>query len=411
MSERRREASPRPATGPGSPCPEGAGAATPGAHRNANPAGLCDDRSMITRFRALAKAWTTVVPVLAVVLLVFTWGRGLPGAVVVLVTVVLAGAVLAAVHHAEVVAHRVGEPFGSLVLAIAVTVIEVALIVTLMLDGGDKSATLARDTVFAAVMITCNGVVGLCLLAGSLRHGTAVFNAEGTGAALATVATLATLSLVLPTFTTSKPGPEFSGVQLTFAAVSSLILYGLFVATQTVRHRDYFLPITRQGDVITADDHAERPSARMAWTSVGLLALALIGVVGLAKGVSPTIESAVESAGLHHAVVGVIIALLVLLPETIAALRSARRDRVQTSLNLALGSAMASIGLTIPAVALASVWLSGPLVLGLGSTHMLLLLLTVVVSSLTVVPGRATPLQGGVHLVIFAAYLELAINP
>ncbi|WP_026252500.1 calcium:proton antiporter [Streptomyces sp. PsTaAH-124] len=366
---------------------------------------------MITRFRALAKAWTTVVPVLAVVLLVLTWGRGLPGAVVVLVTVVLAGAVLAAVHHAEVVAHRVGEPFGSLVLAIAVTVIEVALIVTLMLDGGDKSATLARDTVFAAVMITCNGVVGLCLLAGSLRHGTAVFNAEGTGAALATVATLATLSLVLPTFTTSKPGPEFSGVQLTFAAVSSLILYGLFVATQTVRHRDYFLPITRQGDVITADDHAERPSARMAWTSVGLLALALIGVVGLAKGVSPTIESAVESAGLHHAVVGVIIALLVLLPETIAALRSARRDRVQTSLNLALGSAMASIGLTIPAVALASVWLSGPLVLGLGSTHMLLLLLTVVVSSLTVVPGRATPLQGGVHLVIFAAYLELAINP
>ncbi len=411
MSERRTGTSSRPATGPGSLHPESAEAAAPGAHRNANPVGLCDDRSMITRFRALAKAWTTVVPVLAVVLLVLTWGRGLPGAVVVLVTVVLAGAVLAAVHHAEVVAHRVGEPFGSLVLAIAVTVIEVALIVTLMLDGGDKSATLARDTVFAAVMITCNGVVGLCLLAGSLRHGTAVFNAEGTGAALATVATLATLSLVLPTFTTSKPGPEFSGVQLTFAAVSSLILYGLFVATQTVRHRDYFLPITRQGDVITADDHAERPSARMAWTSVGLLALALIGVVGLAKGVSPTIESAVESAGLHHAVVGVIIALLVLLPETIAALRSARRDRVQTSLNLALGSAMASIGLTIPAVALASVWLSGPLVLGLGSTHMLLLLLTVVVSSLTVVPGRATPLQGGVHLVIFAAYLELAINP
>ncbi len=408
---RSRTAHPGPATGSGAPHPGGAGATAPAAHRNANEPGLCDDHSMITRLRGLARAWTTAVPVLAVVLLVLTWGRSLPAAVVVLVTVVLAGAVLAAVHHAEVVAHRVGEPFGSLVLAIAVTVIEVALIVTLMLDGGDKSATLARDTVFAAVMITCNGVVGLCLLVGSLRHGTAVFNAEGTGAALATVATLATLSLVLPTFTTSKPGPEFSGVQLTFAALSSLILYGLFVATQTVRHRDYFLPITRQGEVITSDDHAERPSSRMAWTSLGLLALALIGVVGLAKGVSPTIEAGVASAGLHHAVVGVIIALLVLLPETIAALRSARRDRVQTSLNLALGSAMASIGLTIPAVALASVWLSGPLVLGLGSTHMLLLLLTVVVSSLTVVPGRATPLQGGVHLVIFAAYLELAINP
>lgn len=355
--------------------------------------------------------WTYVVPVLAVVLLVFTWGRDLPGAVVALVTLVLAGAVLAAVHHAEVVAHRVGEPFGSLVLAVAVTIIEVALIVTLMADGGDKSSTLARDTVFAAVMITCNGIVGLSLLVASLRHGTAVFNPEGTGAALATVATLATLSLVLPTFTTSKPGPEFSTVQLTFAAVSSLILYGLFVTTQTVRHRDYFLPITRQGEVITVDDHAHAPSLRTALISLALLGLALIGVVGLAKGVSPTIESGVAAADLPHAAVGVVIALLVLLPETIAALRSARRDRVQTSLNLALGSAMASIGLTIPAVALASVWLSGPLVLGLGPTHMVLLALTVVVSSLTVVPGRATPLQGGVHLVLFAAYLELAINP
>lgn len=366
---------------------------------------------MIARLRPLTTQWTYVVPVLAVVLLAFTWGRDLPGAVVALVTLVLAGAVLAAVHHAEVVAHRVGEPFGSLVLAVAVTIIEVALIVTLMVDGGDKSSTLARDTVFAAVMITCNGIVGLCLLVASLRHRTAVFNPEGTGAALATVATLATLSLVLPTFTTSKPGPEFSSVQLTFAALSSLILYGLFVATQTVRHRDYFLPITRQGEVITADDHAHAPSARTAMISLGLLGLALIGVVGLAKGVSPTIESGVAAADLPHAVVGVIIALLVLLPETIAALRSARRDRVQTSLNLALGSAMASIGLTIPAVALASIWLSGPLVLGLGPTHMVLLALTVVVSSLTVVPGRATPLQGGVHLVLFAAYLELAINP
>ncbi|WP_069770145.1 calcium:proton antiporter [Streptomyces sp. LUP30] len=366
---------------------------------------------MIARLTSVAARWTSLVPALAVVLLALTWGRDLPGAVVALVTLVLAAAVLAAVHHAEVVAHRVGEPFGSLVLAVAVTIIEVALIVTLMADGGDKSATLARDTVFAAVMITCNGIVGLCLLVASLRHGTAVFNPEGTGAALATVATLATLSLVLPTFTTSRPGPEFSDVQLTFAAVSSLILYGLFVTTQTVRHRDYFLPITRQGEVITVEDHADVPTSRTALVSLGLLGLALIGVVGLAKGVSPTIESAVESAGLHHAVVGVIIALLVLLPETIAALRSARRDRVQTSLNLALGSAMASIGLTVPAVALASLWLSGPLVLGLGSTYTVLLALTVVVSSLTVVPGRATPLQGGVHLVLFAAYLELAVNP
>ncbi|MFD9861036.1 calcium:proton antiporter [Streptomyces alboflavus] len=366
---------------------------------------------MIPKLRALAARWTTAVPVLGIVLLALTWGRDLPGVVVGLVTAVLAGAVLAAVHHAEVIAHRVGEPFGSLVLAVAVTIIEVALIVTLMVDGGDKSSTLARDTVFAAVMITCNGILGLCLLTGALRHRVAVFNSEGTGAALATVATLATLSLVLPTFTTSKPGPEFSTAQLTFAALSSLVLYGLFVATQTVRHRDYFLPVTKEGEVVDEDDHAEGPSARTALISLGLLALALIGVVGLAKGVSPTIESGVESAGLPHAVVGVIIALLVLLPETIAAVRAARRNRVQTSLNLALGSAMASIGLTIPAVAIASVWLSGPLVLGLSSTHMVLLVLTVLVGTLTVVPGRATPLQGGVHLVLFAAYLELAVNP
>ncbi|MEU6365855.1 ionic transporter y4hA [Streptomyces sp. NPDC046931] len=366
---------------------------------------------MVVGLRSLAARWTAVVPVAAVVLLALTWGRSQPGGVVALVTVVLAGSVLAAVHHAEVVAHRVGEPFGSLVLAVAVTVIEVALIVTLMADGGSKSATLARDTVFAAVMITCNGVVGASLLVASLRHRIAVFNPEGTGAALATVATLATLSLVLPTFTTSKPGPEFSTAQLTFAALASLILYGLFVTTQTVRHRDYFLPITRQGEVIRADDHADAPPTRVAALSLGLLALALVGVVGLAKGVSPTIESGVAAAGMPQAVVGVVIALLVLLPETIAALRSARRDRVQTSLNLALGSAMASIGLTIPAVAFASLWLPGPLLLGLGPLHMVLLALTVVVSSLTVVPGRATPLQGGVHLVLFAAYLELAVAP
>ncbi|ARE78032.1 calcium:proton antiporter [Streptomyces sp. NPDC059558] len=355
--------------------------------------------------------WTVVVPVVALVALVFSWGRDLPGFAVALVALCLAGAVLAAVHHAEVVAHRVGEPFGSLVLAVAVTVIEVALIVTLMADGGDKTASLARDTVFAAVMITCNGIVGLSLLVGALRNRVAVFNPEGSGAALATVATLATLSLVLPTFTTSKPGPEFSTAQLTFAAVASLALYGLFVAVQTVRHRSYFLPVdTGQGSG-GGEEYAEPPTARAALISLGLLLVALVAVVGDAKAVSPTIERAVAAAGLPQAVVGVIIALLVLAPETLAAVRAARRDRVQTSLNLAYGSAIASIGLTIPAIALASIWLSGPLLLGLGPIHMVLLALTVVVSALTIVPGRATLLQGGVHIVLLAAYLFLAVSP
>ncbi|MEV6579784.1 ionic transporter y4hA [Streptomyces sp. NPDC051582] len=367
--------------------------------------------------------WTVLVPVVALLALVFSWGRDLPGFAVGLVALCLCGAVLAAVHHAEVVAHRVGEPFGSLVLAVAVTVIEVALIVTLMADGGDKTASLARDTVFAAVMITCNGIVGLSLLVGALRNRVAVFNAEGSGAALATVATLAVLSLVLPTFTTSKPGPEFSTAQLTFAAVASLALYGLFIAVQTVRHRDYFLPVdtgtgtqraagAAGGDAGQADgEHAAPPTSRAALVSLGLLLVALIAVVGDAKAVSPTIEKGVASAGLPNAVVGVIIALLVLAPETLAAVRAARRDRVQTSLNLGYGSAIASIGLTIPAIALATIWLSGPLLLGLGPIHMVLLALTVVVSALTIAPGRATLLQGGVHLVLLAAYLFLAVSP
>jgi Ca2+:H+ antiporter len=363
------------------------------------------------RKRPPRSAWAAAAPGVAVVVLVLTWGRPVPPGAVVLMVLALAGAVLSAVHHAEVVAHRVGEPLGSLILAVAVTVIEVGLIVTLMAGGGPQSATLARDTVFAAAMITLNGITGLCLLVASLRHRTAVFNSEGTGAALATVATLATLSLVLPNFTASRQGPEFTGAQLVFAAVAALALYALYVATQTRRHRDYFLPVTRDGGVIAEEDYADTPTTRTALVALALLLTALVGVVGLAKGVSPAIEDGVTAAGLPQAVVGVVIALLVLLPETIAALHAARRDRVQTSLNLALGSAMASIGLTIPAVAVASIWLEGPLVLGLAATHMVLLALTVLVGILTIVPGRATPLQAGLHLAVLAAYLELSVIP
>jgi Ca2+:H+ antiporter len=360
---------------------------------------------------SLLSRWTTAVPLVAVVALLLSWGRNLPGWAVAVVALCLAGAVLAAVHHAEVVAHRVGEPFGSLVLAVAVTLIEVALIVTLMADGGPKTYALARDTVFAAVMITCNGIVGLCLLLGALRRRVALFNAEGSSAALATVATLATLGLVLPTFTTSTPGPRYSGAQLTFAALASLTLYGVFVTVQTVRHRESFLPIGTGGGPADEEEHGPRPAGRTALFSMLVLLVALVAVVGDAKAVSPTIESGVSSAGLTHAVVGVVIALLVLLPETLAAVRAARRDHVQTSLNLAYGSAIASIGLTIPSVALASVWLDGPLVLGLGPTDMVLLALTVVLGALTVLPGRATLLQGGVHLILCAGFVFLAVSP
>jgi len=356
-------------------------------------------------------SWTEIAPPVALLALAVTWGRH-PGPVgLTVVAVLLAAAVLAAVHHAEVVAHRVGEPFGSLVLAVAVTVIEVALILTLMLGGGKDTSTLARDTVFAAVMITCNGIVGLCLLMGALKFGKTHFNAEGAGAALATVITLAVTCLVLPNFTTTTPGPEFSGSQLTFVAVASLALYGMFVVTQTVRHRDFFLPVSESGKVLPEDDHAARPSDRRALKSLGLLLASLVAVVGLAKIESAPIEEGVQALGLPQAVVGVAIALLVLLPESLAALNAARRDHTQVSLNLAYGSAMASIGLTIPTIAVASIWLDGPLRLGLEPTHMVLLALTAVVSVLTVVPGRATRLQGGVHLVVLAAYLVLSVQP
>ncbi|MCW2788532.1 MAG: ionic transporter y4hA [Aeromicrobium sp.] len=364
-----------------------------------------------TAAAALATRWTAVVPLAALGVFGLAWHRDLPLLGVVLVSLFLAGAILAAVHHAEVIAHRVGEPYGSLVLAVAVTVIEVALIVTLVTTGAEGSETLARDTVFAAIMITTNGIVGISLLAATLNRQVAHFNAEGTGSALAAVGTIATLCLVLPTFTEGRSGPEFTPGQLTFAAVAALGLYALFVAMQTVRHRDYFLPTTSTGAIKPDEDHADPPTARAALVSAGFLLVALVAVVGNAKNVSPSIESGVRSAGLPQAVVGVLIALMILAPESIAAVRAARRKRVQISLNLAYGSAMASIGLTVPVIAIAQVWLDGPLVLGLGETELVLLVLTMITSVLTVVPGRATLLQGGIHIAILGAFLFLAASP
>jgi Ca2+:H+ antiporter len=360
------------------------------------------------------RAWPIAVPVLAAIVLVPSFGRhDLGTLVVVLVAVVLAATILAAVHHAEVVAHRVGEPFGSLVLAVAVTIIEVALIIALSSSGGAKAETLARDTVFSAVMITMNGLVGLAILIGTIRHNTVRFNQEGASAATMTVAALAVLTLVLPTFTTGTDDSSFTMAQLVFVALASLALYGLFVVTQTVAHRDFFLPVNRSGGVLeeSEDAHADRPTGRATLISLGLLLLALVTVVGLAKVESPAIEAGVAAVGFPPSFVGVVIALLILLPEGIAASKAAARNRIQTSLNLAMGSAMASIGLTIPAIAVASFFTDGVLLLGLGSAQIVLLALTIVAAVLTVLPGRATRLQGGVHLVIFAAFIVLSVSP
>jgi Ca2+:H+ antiporter len=320
----------------------------------------------------------------------------------------LVGTVLSAVHHAEVVAHKVGEPYGTLVLALAITVIEVALIVSMMLAGGPETTALARDTVFAAVMLILNGIVGICLLAGGTRYHEQTFGQRGVSASLTTLAAIAVLTLVLPNYTTSVSGPVYSPSQLAFVAVVALVLYGTFVLVQTVRHRDYFLPVDADAD---AQTHAVPPSGTLAATSAGLLLLGLVAVVLLAKALAPTIEASVAHAGAPKALVGIIIAMVVLLPEGLAAYRAARANRLQTSLNLALGSALASIGLTIPAVAIVSLATGWTLTLGLDLKSVVLLLLSLFVTSLSLSTGRTTVLQGTVHLVLLATYLFTTVIP
>ncbi|RKR76076.1 calcium:proton antiporter [Frondihabitans australicus] len=374
---------------------------------------------MAARLRALSPI---AMPVIALVALVATYHRHLSTGVAILVGVILIGAVLAAVHHAEVVAHKVGEPLGSIILAVSVTIIEVGLIVTIMLGGGHNASTLARDTAFAAVMICCNGIVGISLLLGSLRHGLPRFNREGTGAALGVVATLAGVTLVLPAFTTGASGGRFTGVQLAFVAVLALALWVAFVTTQTGRHRDFFLPVTMpasagfasgasEPDDTDSGAHAEPPTTRATVISLVLLVVSLLAVVQLGHAVQPNIEEGLSAAGIPASFVGVVIAFLVLLPEGIAASRAALGDRLQISLNLSYGSVIASIGLTIPSIAVASLFIEGPLVLGLGPVQIVLLAMTLVVSVLTVAPGRSTRLQGIIHLIILAAFVFLAISP
>ncbi|RPH69669.1 MAG: ionic transporter y4hA [Myxococcaceae bacterium] len=353
------------------------------------------------------KHWSTVAPLLAAALLVAAAVLPGSGPLSLAAGLTLVGAVLAAVLHAEVVAHRVGEPLGTLVLALAVTVIETSLIVSLMLAGGPEKAELARDTVYAAVMIICNGVIGLCVLMGGIRHHEQTFRIEGAGPAFAALVALATLVLVLPAVTTSAPGPAYTPAQLTFAGLCSLVLWGVFVFVQTIRHRDYFLPPAGAGE----EEHLPPPTARAAWMSLLLLLVSLVGVVGLAKVLSPSIEGAVRAAGAPDAVIGIAIALLVLLPETVAAVRAALANRLQTSMNLALGSALATIGLTIPAVVVASQLFHLPVVLGLDPKDLVLLLLTFLVGTVTLGPGRTGVMQGAVQLVVFVAFLFLSLVP
>ncbi|WP_212002038.1 calcium:proton antiporter [Chitinophaga sp. HK235] len=348
--------------------------------------------------------WSLISPLVGLAILELTGSANSP-VLSLLKAVSLISIVLSAVHHAEVVAHKVGEPYGTLILALAITVIEVSLIVSLMLSEGAQGSTLARDTVFAAIMILLTGIIGLCLLLGGYRYKEQVFIKQGTNAALSTLTAISILTLVLPNYTTTTPGPVYSSSQLLFVAIISLVLYGGFVSVQTGRHRDYFLPEDEQ------ESHSAPPDNLTTAISMGFLLISLALVVLLSKKLSPVIETMVVNLGAPKSLVGIIIAAVILLPEGLAAIRAARRNRLQTSLNLALGSALASIGLTIPAVAIVTVISGFSVTLGIDTKSTLLLVLSLFTISISFNAGRTNMLQGVILLVILATYLFTTIVP
>lgn len=341
--------------------------------------------------------WSWAVP-LAGLALLLAWGSGAPA---VLVLAGLLGAVFAAVHHAETVAQRLGEPFGTLVLALSVTVLEAGMIVSIMLAG--DSPTVARDSIFAALMIALNGILGLCLVLGGLRHFAQSFRPVAANALLVVLMPLAILTLVLPSHTTTTPGPVFSAPQLVFVSLIALALYGLFLYVQLIRHKADF--------VVDHGLDGEPPSRIAAWIAFALLLVALLVVILLAKKLTPTLEAAVATVGAPVSVVGIVIAAIVLLPEGITAVKAAATNNMQTALNLALGSIVACVGLTIPAVAVVALYLGQPLHLGLDASMTVLLGLTFLLLAVTMGSGRTTVLEGSVHLAVFVAFLVFSFLP
>lgn len=368
--------------------------------------------------------WTVICPIIGIGALYFVnSGETLSPVVSIFLGIALIISVLSAVHHAEVIAHKVGEPFGTIILALAITIIEVSLIVSLMLsENSDEPSILARDTVFAAIMIILTGIVGLCLLVGSYRYREQSFIKKGVSTALTTLVAISVLTLVLPNYTTSEAFGVYTESQLLFVAVISLVLYTGFISVQTFRHREYFLSeadLTPQAKQETLNEleqteieiHGEIPNLKTTIVSLVLLFAALVAVVLLSKKLSPTIEDIVFSLGAPKSLVGIIIALVILLPEGLAAYKAARMDRIQTSLNLALGSALASIGLTIPAVAIVCYFTGMQVTLGIDAKSTLLLVLSLFIVSQSLNSGKTNIQKGIVLLVIFATYLFLTIVP
>jgi Ca2+:H+ antiporter len=314
----------------------------------------------------------------------------------------------AVVRHAESLAALLGEPVGTLILTLAVTGMEVMMITAIMYTG-EGNATLARDNMFAVVMIVLNGMVGLSLLLGGLRYHEQTYNLDGANAFLALIVPLVVLGLILPTFTLSSPGPTLSPLQATFFIVMSLVLYGVFLAIQTQRHRDYFVAPEPLGNNAQSDansfHHDLAPRSR-AYHAI-LLVMYLLPVVILAKQLAVPIDYGIRVLNAPSALGGFLIAVLVLSPESLASVRAALANQLQRSVNILLGSVLAAISLTIPAVLTVGFITGKTIILGLDAVDSTLLLLTLWVSTLTFSSARTNILLGGVHLLLFLAYVML----
>ena len=340
--------------------------------------------------------WSYIAPVIAwIFYLLVPTGTGFLLNLLAMVALIVG--VLSAVHHAEVVAHNVGEPYGTIILAVAVTLLEASIIVSLMLTGGVGADTYARDTLFAAVMLILNGILGISMLTGALKFKEQTFETKSVTIALVSLVSILVLTLVLPNFTTSISGPSYSAPQLVAVGICCLVIYGSFIFTQTIRHRNYFSAgLGGEQKAVTKTE---------AFISLALLLVCLGVVILLAKKLSPIIETGIVAAGLPTALVGVAIAGVILLPEGIAAIRAARRNQYQTSINLALGSALASIGLSIPTVVVVCTLMDLPLVLGLDRKSMVLLFLSVFTVMLSLNKGRTNGLYATVLLVNLMMYI------
>jgi len=356
--------------------------------------------------------WTILFPVLA--WLAYFANHYFSGTFYsILLSLFLVGSVLAAVHHSEVIAYKVGEPFGTLLLAFAITVIEVALIISIMLGAkGLETITLARDTVYAAIMIILTGIIGSCIIVGSVKFKVQYFTLQGVSTALITLTSIIFFVLILPNYTISQNGGEYTWIQLIFVSLISLGLYLGFTMVQTIRHRNYF--ISPENKLLENSEDTllpEKPSKKEMYISILFLVLCLGIVVLLAKLLSKDVEYIVKWAGAPKSLVGVIIAGIVLLPEGMAAFRAARNNQIQTSLNLAFGSALASIGLSIPVIAITSVITGIRMTLGIDIKSAILLGLSLFIITISLATGKTNIMQGFVLIAIFLIYLFTIVIP